>query len=120
MKMPNEYNCLHEEQIQDHSLQIKALQTELNFKKEKLDEIKSDNKRMEQKIDEIKETVNQIVIASKTDDDELDKRITAIETRQEISDKKQKESIEKIKLWIAIITAFFMILTFYFNYIHHL
>lgn len=116
----NNYDCMHEELLQNHSLQIKTLETELNYKREKLDVLKADNKRMEDKIDEIKETVNKIVLASKTDDDRLDKRLTAIETKQELQDKTTKENQEKVKLWIAIITFIFMALTFYFNYIHHL
>ena len=82
-----EYNCLHEELLQSHSLQLKEHETELHYKKEKLDEIKEDNKRMEEKLDDIKECVNEIIIASKRDDSQLkeiiakqDNRITALET----------------------------------------
>ena len=82
-----EYNCIHEELLQNHSLQLKEHETELHFKKEKLDEIKEDNKRMEEKLDDIKECVNEIILASKRDDSQLkeiiakqDNRITALET----------------------------------------
>ena len=116
----NKYDCMHEELLQSHSLQIKAVETELAYKREKLDELKADNKRMEQKLDEINKKVNEIVLASKTDDDKLDKRLTAIETKQELQEKTTKENQEKVKLWIAIITFVFMVLTFYFNYLHHI
>lgn len=82
-----EYNCIHEELLQNHSLQLKEHETELHYKKEKLDEIKEDNKRMEEKIDDIKDCVNEIILASKRDDSQLkeiiakqDNRITALET----------------------------------------
>ena len=82
-----EYNCIHEELLQSHSLQLKEHETELHFKKEKLDEIKSNNERMEEKIDDIKDSVNEIILASKRDDSQLkeiiakqDNRITALET----------------------------------------
>lgn len=87
MKHEPEYTCIHEETLNNHSLQLKEHETELHFKKEKLDEIKEDNKRMEEKLDDIKECVNEIIIASKRDDSQLkeiiskqDNRITALET----------------------------------------
>ena len=107
----NDYTCIHEELIQNHSLQIKAVETELNYKREKLDELKEDNRRMEEKIDDIKECVNQLIIKSKTDDDKLENRLIAIETEQKVM--KQEENKK-----LAIITVILALLTFYFNYIH--
>lgn len=87
MKHEPEYTCIHEETLNDHSLQLKEHETELHFKKEKLEEIKADNKRMEEKIDVIKDSVNEIILASKRDDSQLkeiiakqDSRITALES----------------------------------------
>ena len=83
----NEHDCIHSELLQDHSLQLKEHETELHYKKEKLDELKEDNCRMEKKIDDIKDCVNEIILASKRDDSQLkeiiakqDNRITALET----------------------------------------
>jgi len=76
------YDCMHEELLQNHSLQINDLKNELGYKKERLDDLKEDNRRMEEKIDEIKDCVNQIIIASKDGDNELEARLIAIETEQ--------------------------------------
>lgn len=119
--MNNDTPCnQHEEQIQNHSIQIKALETEIQFKKEKLDDLKRDNERMEQKIDDIKESVNEIILASKKDDDKLDKRLLKIETRLQTQEELQKSNKDDFNLKLGIITVIFIALTFYFNFIHHL
>lgn len=117
VKTPPEHICLHEEQIQGQSRAIERLDAELEYKKERLDELKEDNKRMEEKIDDIKDCVNELILKSKTDDEILDKRILALETRQKV----QNEMIEKnradnnLKLYVVIVI--FTALTFYFNFV---
>lgn len=116
-KTPPEHICLHEEQIHGQSRAIERLDAELEYKKERLDELKEDNKRMEEKIDDIKDCVNELILKSKTDDEILDKRILALETRQKV----QNEMIEKnradnnLKLYVVIVI--FTALTFYFNFV---
>lgn len=114
------YPCHHEELLQDHSLKIATLEKEISFKKEKLDELKKDNERMESKIDEIKDSVNEIILASKSDDDKLDKRLLKIETRLKTQEEIAKNNRDDFNLKLGIITIIFLALTFYFNFIHHL
>ena len=83
----NQHICIHEDQFIGQSRAIERLDAELNYKKERLDELKEDNKRMEKKLDEIKKCVNEIILASKRDDDRLkdiinnqNNRLTALET----------------------------------------
>lgn len=108
--MTTPHECLHEEQIQGQSRTIERISAELTYKKERLDELKEDNKRMEEKIDDIKECVSQLIVKSKTDDDKLETRLVAIETEQKV----MKEEENKKLVIIGIILA---VLTFYFNYI---
>ena len=84
---PNTHTCIHEDQFIGQSRAIERLDTELGYKKEKLDELKKDNERMDKKLDEIKNCVNKLILASKRDDDRLkdiindqNNRITALET----------------------------------------
>ena len=84
---PNPHICIHEEQFIGQSRAIERLDTELGYKKEKLDELKKDNERMDKKLDEIKNCVNKLILASKRDDDKLkdiineqNSRLTALET----------------------------------------
>ena len=79
--------CIHEEQFIGQSRAIERLDAELLYKKQRLDELKEDNQRMERKIDDIKDCVNEIILASKRDDsilkdiiNEQNNRITALET----------------------------------------
>ena len=90
----NTHACIHEAEIIGQSRKIERLDTELGYKKERLDELKdytkelkADNDRIEEKIDDIKDCVNEIILASKRDDDRLkdiindqNNRLTALET----------------------------------------
>lgn len=117
MMVAEHITCVHEQQIQSQSRIIERLDAELGYKKERLDDLKEDNRRMEEKIDDIKDCVNEIILKSKTDDEVLDKRILALETRQKVQD----EMIEKnradnnIKLYVIVVV--FAVLTFYFNFV---
>ena len=75
---------------------------------------------MEEKLDEIKDSVNKIILASKNDDDKLDKRLLKIETRLATQEKMQEQYKDDFNIKLGIITVIFIILTFYFNFIHHL
>ena len=85
-KTPN-YECIHEELLQNHTLEINNITKELDYKKEKLDDLKKDNEKIQATLKNIQDNVNSIVLASKKDDDKLkdlvnkqDQRITALET----------------------------------------
>lgn len=104
------HTCLHEEQIMGQSRAIERMNAELSYKKEKLDDLKEDNRRMEEKIDDIKECMDKIVLKSQSDDSKLEKRLVAIETEQKVS----KEATNKK---IAIVGVILGLLTFYFNYL---
>lgn len=116
-KMTNEpHKCLHEEQIMGQSRTIERLDAELGYKKERLDELKEDNKRMEKKIDEMSDNLNSFILTSDSKDTKLDLRLTKIETKQEVQDEETKKNRDDFKLWLAIITVIFGALTFYFNF----
>lgn len=104
------HECLHEEQIMGQSRTIERLDAELGYKKQRLDEIKEDNRRMEEKIDDIKEDLNKLILKSKSDDDKIENRLTALETEQKVMEKENNKKI-------AVIGVILAILTFYFNYI---
>lgn len=76
------HDCLHEEQLIGQSRAIERLSAELNFKKERLDELKDSNKRMEDKIDKLNSNFDKFMRESDAFDGELDNRITALETEQ--------------------------------------
>lgn len=118
MSPENHVVCLHEEQINGQSRMIERLTAELDYKKERLDEIKENNRRMETKIDRINENLNGFIQDSDSRDTKLDLRLTKIETRQEVLDKAQKDNRDDFKTWLAIVTVVFGAITIYFNYFH--
>lgn len=101
--------CHHEELIQSQSRKIERLDAELNYKRERLDDLKEDNKRMENKIDQIKDCMSKILLKSKTDDDKLQTRLTIIETElkltKEIADNNRKDTNIKIAILGIILTG---------------
>ena len=105
-----EHTCLHEDQLQGQSRAIERMNAELSYKKERLDDLKEDNKRMEEKIDDIKECMDKIILQSKTDDNKLEKRLVAIETEQKVLKSEQNKKI-------AVVGVILAVLTFYFNYL---
>ena len=117
MMVVAEHNCLHEEQILNQSRKIERLDAELVYKKERLDELKEDNKRMERKIDKLSEDVTDFISASDTKDNELNNRLIKIETKQQVQDEMTKKNRDDFKLWLAIITVVFGAITIYNNFL---
>lgn len=105
--MPENHKCLHEERILSQSKAIERLDAELIYKKERLDDLKEDNRRMEEKIDEIKNCLNKVVVKSKTDDDKLERRLVAIETEQKVIKELQDQNRADTNLKLTVITVVF-------------
>ena len=108
--------CMHEDQIQGQSRSIERLNAELNYKKERLDDLKEDNRRMENKLDKLSTDISEFISQSDTKDSALNERIIKIETRQEVQDEATQKNRDDFKLWLSIVTVVFLILTFYFNF----
>ena len=95
IKMPHEergYDCCHEELLQDHSLKITALEAELNYKREKLEDLKKDNEKLMDKLDEIKDCMNKLIVKSNKGDTDLENRLVAIENEQKNINKKIEDN----------------------------
>ena len=111
-----EHTCIHEEQLQEQSVTIGKLSAEMTYKREKLDDLKEDNRRMEKKIDDLSKDISDFISQSDSKDSALNERLIKIETRQEVQDEATKKNRDDFKLWLAIITLIFGVLTFYFNF----
>ena len=125
MKMNEEtpnYQCIHEELLQNHSLEITEMKSELNYKKEKLDDLKKQNEKMQDTLEEIKEDINKIMLKSKDGDTELNQRIIKLENenktlQQEINEIKNTQEkntdrqYTKIALLISAIAIIVSIIT---------
>ena len=82
------HDCIHEDKILGQSRAIERITAELTYKKERLYELKEDNQRMETKIDDIKDCINQLIVKSNSNDSALEARLLAIETKQADLEKK--------------------------------
>lgn len=90
----NETPCdLHEEQIQENSKKIAKLESKAEYKETRISELIEDNKRIEEKIDNLTKTVNEVIVNSIKDDNDLNNRVIALETKI----KTQNDVLEKYK-----------------------
>jgi len=85
----------HEVQIQENTRQIAALETRADYKETRINELIEDNKRIEAKIDKLTETVNDVIVNSIKDDNDLNNRVIALETQLKTQDKIIKEYKEE-------------------------
>ena len=108
----NETCLQHEEQIQELARKTAELEAHASFKEQRIMEIIDDNKRIEGKIDNLTDTVNKVMLNSIKDDNSLNQRVLALETKQQTHDdllkefeekqnKQRKEDREKANLRIA-------------------
>ena len=75
-----EYVCIKDDQLQNQSRKIAELEARANYKDERIEQIIQDQKRMEDKIDDLTEAVSQLKYQSLQDDKDIDKRVTSLES----------------------------------------
>ena len=73
MTSESKYECMHEELLQNHSLELKELETEIKFKKEKIDNLQDSMEKIDEKLD-------RLIERSEEKDNDIDKRVTALES----------------------------------------
>ena len=119
---------VHEEQIQELARKTAELEAHASFKEQRIMEIIEDNKRIEGKIDNLTDTVNKVMLNSIKDDNSLNQRVLAIETKQQTHDdllkefeekqrKQREEDRAKTTQYMAVIGTVIGILSFIFAYI---
>ena len=75
-----EYICIKDDHLQGQSRKIAELEARANYKDERIEQIIQDQKRMEEKIDDLTEAVSQLKYQSLKDDKDIDKRVTTLES----------------------------------------
>ncbi len=101
------YECVHEQLLQNHSLKLKELETEIDFKKEKIDTILDDQKKMDKKIDTLIDTVNTIQMKSIMGDSDINQRVSSIES--ELSTVRWMLGLSVTVLGVAIAALAFLV-----------
>lgn len=104
----NEYVCIKEDDIA-------KLEAEVKFKEKRIDEMNKKIDKMDDKIDTINENVNKIVQNSIQSDNNLEIRLTKIETDMANQKDENKRRITMIGIALTIVT---ILINIYFNMMH--
>ena len=127
--MSNEKPCIeHEAQIQELTRKTAELETRADYKDARITELIKDNKRIEDKIDKLTDTVNNVVVNSIKDDNNLKEEVTKLKTKietqeQVLKDYKKEtreqrdEDYKKTNQRLTYITVGICLLTFILTYI---
>ena len=80
-------DCIHEEQIQNHSRKIAELETRADYKEQMIRDLAERMKDMKKSLDSLEKTITEFILKSINDDSNIrelvnlqDNRITALET----------------------------------------
>ena len=76
----DEHTCPHEEEFQNYGRKIAEIEAHIDYKDKRIDELIKDQKKMEEKLDKIGDDVNTIMLKSIEGDNNMDKRVTSLET----------------------------------------
>ena len=109
--MSNEKPCIeHEAMIQKNTRKIAELETRADYKDRRLDQLDTKMDKIEDKIDKLTITVNDIMLHSVQDDNNLNQRVTTLESRQ--------DTLYKLLLATPAIIALLGVIAVYLSYIH--
>ena len=116
-KMSPDTPCTaHEEQIQSNSRKIAELETRADYKEKMIDSVNNKMEKMDNKLDELLDGFNDFKIQSKQDDAQLELRLKAIETEQQVLKDTDVKNREDSNRRLALVTLILGFLTFYFNF----
>lgn len=104
--------CQYEEQIQAQGRKLERLETRADYKGKMLDEINNKMDKMQTKVDELSENVNKLILQSVQQDNQLELRLTRIETEMEQNKIEQQQRL----VWIGLIlTTITLLINLYFH-----
>ena len=64
MRMAVEYDCIHEELIQNQTRDIERLKTRADYKDKRIDELYTKIEKMNEKLDEMNNNINKLILKS--------------------------------------------------------
>ena len=100
----------HEEMIQRNAKKIAELETRADYKDRRIDQLDIKMDKIDNKIDKLTSTVNNMMLHSIQDDNNLNQRVTALESRQ--------DTLYKLLLATPAIIALLGVVAVYITYIH--
>lgn len=120
MKMAVEYDCVHEDLIQNQSRDIERLKTRQELKEKRIDDLYEKMEKMEEKIDKMNDNINELILKSTQGDTNLELRLKTIETELHLMKKQQEkdreDSQKRLTNYLAIMGLILTGLIFIINY----
>ena len=120
MKMAVEYDCVHEDLIQNQSRDIERLKTRQELKEKRIDDLYEKIEKMEEKIDKMNDNINQLILKSTQGDTNLELRLKTIETELHLmkqqQEKDREDSQKRLTNYLAIMGLLLTGLIFIINY----
>lgn len=77
------YVCIREKQINRHETDITALKVRADYKENKIDELGKSMHEMDEKLDKITSSIEDLKLQSQKDDFNIDNRVKALESKLE-------------------------------------
>lgn len=113
---------MHEELLQDHSLQIKGLESRADYKDKRIDDLYVKIEKMEEKIDKMNENINKLILKSNQGDTDLELRLKAIETELTLQKQTSIDNHNRVSTLLAVVgvglTIITILINVWFNMIH--
>lgn len=110
-----EHVCINEEKIKEHSLQLKSLESDADFKDKRMDELYRKIDKIEEKLDVLNNNINNFLLRNSQENKKMEIRLTKIET--DIQNQKLESQRRIARMGIAL-TAITILINIYFKIIH--
>lgn len=81
---PAEYICIEKDQLGQHTADITELKARAEFKEKRIDDLSKQLTNMDTKLDQLNDTINNFILKSVTDDNELNQRVTSLENTVQV------------------------------------
>ena len=113
--MVNNYECMHEELLQDHSLKLNELSNRADYKDKRIDDLYLKMEKMDEKIDKMNENINKLILKSNQGDTDLELRLKAIETELAIQKQTSIDNHNRVSQLLAVVGVGLTIITILIN-----
>lgn len=118
--MAVEYDCVHEELLQTQTKDLERLKTRADYKDKRIDELYVKMEKMSDKLDEMNENINKLILKSTQGDTDLELRLKAIETELEVQKNTNINNHNRVSTLIAIVGVGLTIITIAINVIFNI
>ena len=119
--MAIEYDCIHEDLIQNQTRDLERLKTRADYKDKRIDDLYVKIEKMEEKIDKMNENIQKLILKSNQGDTDLELRLKAIETELALQKQTSIDNHNRVSTLLALVgvglTIITILINVYFNLI---